>query len=113
MLKCWNKRHGCAELRATHGLRRRSFLQAGLLRAGGLSLAELLRSEARAGSDNKREASVIILWMRGGPSHIDMWDPKPEAPVEYRGEFGSMGTSVPGIALTDMLPKSAAIMQKW
>lgn len=113
MLNSWNKRHGCAQLRASHRLHRRGFLQAGLLGAGGLSLAELLRSEARAGSRANREASVIILWMRGGPSHIDMWDPKPEAPVEYRGEFGSMGTSVPGITLTDMLPRSAAIMHKW
>ena len=48
-----------------------------------------------------------MLWMRGGPSHIDMWDPKPNAPAEYRGEFGTMNTSVPGIQLTDMLPKSA------
>jgi hypothetical protein len=113
MLSSWNKRHGCAELHATHALHRRSFLQAGLLGAGGLSLAELLRSEARAELGTGREHSVIILWMRGGPSHIDMWDPKPEAPVEYRGEFGSAATSVPGITLTDMLPKSAAIMHKW
>lgn len=72
----------------------------------------LLRREATAATAN-RERSVIILWMRGGPSHIDMWDPKPEAPVEYRGEFGTMSTAVPGIQLTDMLPRSAAIMDKW
>ncbi len=51
--------------------------------------------------------------MRGGPSHIDMWDPKPEAPAEYRGEFGTISTSVTGITLTDMLPMSARIMHKW
>lgn len=61
MLNSWNKRHGCAQLRASHRLHRRGFLQAGLLGAGGLSLAELLRSEARAGSRADREASVIIL----------------------------------------------------
>ncbi len=44
--------------------------------------------------------SVIILWMRGGPSHIDMWDPKPDAPAEYRGEFGTIATNVPGIRLS-------------
>ncbi len=51
--------------------------------------------------------------MRGGPSHIDMWDPKPDAPVELRGEFGVIDTNVPGIRLSDMLPLSAKIMDKW
>jgi len=51
--------------------------------------------------------------MRGGPSHIDMWDPKPDAQVEYRGEFGTIKTNVPGIHLSDMLPLSAGIMDKW
>jgi hypothetical protein len=57
--------------------------------------------------------SVIILWMRGGPSHIDMWDPKPDAPVEYRGEFGVQPSAVPGILLSDMLPMSGKVMRKW
>jgi hypothetical protein len=48
--------------------------------------------------------------MRGGPSHIDMWDPKPDAPEEFRGEFETIRTKVPGIQLTDMLPKTAACM---
>jgi hypothetical protein len=51
--------------------------------------------------------------MRGGPSHIDMWDPKPDAPPEYRGEFGTIGTKVPGVRLGDLLPMSARIMDKW
>jgi hypothetical protein len=51
--------------------------------------------------------------MAGGPSHIDMWDPKPDAPAEYRGEFGTKPTSVPGITLSDMLPLSGKIMSKW
>ena len=91
---------------------RRSFVKAGLLGAAGLSLAELLRSESR-GSAPTRPNSVIILWMRGGPSHIDMWDPKPDAPVEYRGEFGVIDSSVPGVILSDMLPRTARIMHKW
>ncbi len=92
---------------------RRGFLRAGALGATGLTLPHLLRSQARAASSSHADRSVIILWMRGGPSHIDMWDPKPEAPVEYRGEFGTMSTSVPGVFLSDMLPKSAAMMHKW
>ena len=105
-------RTGCDKFQRSLRLTRRGFLQAGALGAGGLSLSGLLRNEARAATGSS-ERSVIILWMRGGPSHIDMWDPKPNAPVEYRGEFGTMSTNVPGIQLTDMLPKSAAIMDKW
>ena len=102
---------GCAEFERITRTDRRGFLQAGML-GTGLSLSGLLRRQAQAGV-SASEKSVIILWMRGGPSHIDMWDPKPEAPVEYRGEFGTMSTNVPGIQLSDMLPKSAAMMDKW
>jgi hypothetical protein len=91
-------------------------LKAGVLGAAGLGLADLLRREAQAEatpSKSDRKPSVIILWMRGGPSHIDMWDPKPNAPAEYRGEFGTTTTNVPGITLSDMLPMSARLMDKW
>src|SRR5262245_1485229 len=107
---------GCAEMRRSVSLSRRSFVKAGILGTTGLSLAELLRAEARADQTDgarARRPSVIILWMRGGPSHIDMWDPKPDAPVEYRGEFGVMRSSVNGILLSDMLPRCAAMMHKW
>ena len=95
---------------------RRAFLKAGLLGASGLSLGGLLRDEARAsstGATRERAPSVILLWMRGGPSHIDTWDPKPDAPAEFRGEFGTIPTKVPGVFLTDLLPMSAAIMDRW
>ena len=94
---------------------RRPRRKAGILGATGLSLAELLRLEAQArtGRIAARKPSVIILWMRGGPSHIDMWDPKPDAPAEYRGEFGVQPTNVPGILLSDMLPMCGRIMDKW
>lgn len=107
---------GCPEFR--HTLQhpdRRSFVKAGVLGAMGLSLSDLLRSEARAAvpQASSKVNSVIILWMRGGPSHIDMWDPKPAAPAEYRGEFGTKPSIVPGINLIDLLPMSAKIMNKW
>jgi len=105
---------GCSELQqARASLSRRAFLRMGVLGSAGLSLSQVLQSEAQAGPSAQREHSVIILWMRGGPSHIDMWDPKPDAPVEYRGEFGWMPTNQPGIVLSDMLPKCAKIMDKW
>ncbi len=109
----WNPKLGCTDLQRSFTPSRRSFLQAGMLGMGGLTLSELLRAESQAAPGSRRENTVIILWMRGGPSHIDMWDPKPDAPAEYRGEFGTMSTPVPGIQLTDMLPKTASIMDKW
>lgn len=105
---------GCSEFRNSLRSNRRNFLKAGAIgfTGAGLSLSNVLRAEASSAITNK-EHSVIILWMRGGPPHQDMWDPKPEAPVEYRGEFGTMQTNVPGITLSDMLPMSARIMDKW
>jgi hypothetical protein len=107
-----NPRLGCDDFARSLAVDRRGFLRAGTLGAAGLSLADLLRREAAAGGGNGVN-SVIILWMRGGPSHIDMWDPKPEAPAEYRGEFGVSATRVPGIQLSDMLPMCGRIMDKW
>ncbi len=104
---------GCSDFHGTLAHPdRRSFVKAGILGASGLSLSEVFRSEAKA-STSSRPTSVIILWMRGGPSHIDMWDPKPDAPVEIRGEFGTIDTNVPGIRLGDLLPMSAKSMDKW
>src|SRR5436190_23865690 len=93
-------RAGCHDAHASLAPDRRSFLRAGVLGVAGLSLADLLSKEAFAkpqAASSARKNNVIILWMRGGPSHIDMWDPKPQAPPEYRGEFGTIPTKVPGI----------------
>lgn len=105
---------GCSDFRQSLKQSRRSFLKAGAIgfTGAGLGLADVLRANASSSQANK-EHSVIILWMRGGPAHQDMWDPKPLAPVEYRGEFGVMNTNVPGIQLSDMLPMSARIQDKW
>ncbi len=107
-------RSSCTDAVRTLSPSRRSFLRAGVLGYAGLSLADLLRVEAKAApSNSKRPSSVIILWMRGGPSHIDMWDPKPDAPPEYRGEFGTIPTKVAGVRLGDLLPMCARIMDRW
>ena len=110
-------RVGCADFHRTLARPdRRGFFKTGAFGAAGLSLPGLLAAEARANtpvSAKSRPPSVIILWMRGGPSHIDMWDPKPDAPDEVRGEFGTIPTSIPGVRLTDMLPKTAKLMHKW
>src|SRR5258706_13172060 len=109
-------RRGCPEFRRMLAMERRSFIKIGLLGMTGFSLADLLRAETssvKPVNHPSRERSVIILWMRGGPSQHETWDPKPEAPLEYRGEFGAMPTSVPGIQICDLLPMSARIMDKW
>jgi hypothetical protein len=108
-------RAGCADFRRTLRPDRRAFVKAGVLGATGLTLSNLLQADARAvpTTSTKRPPSVIILWMRGGPSHMDMWDPKPNAPTEYRGEFGVKATNVPGIVLSDMLPMCGRVMDKW
>jgi len=95
---------GCRSFRDSLAFGRRDLLRAGVLGAGaawGLSLPELLKAERAAGGSGKRETSVIILWMRGGPSHIDMWDMKPDAPAEFRGEFNPIKTNVPGIQICE------------
>lgn len=93
---------------------RRWFLQTGLAGLAGLSLPGLLagRAAASAAGQAVRPTSVMLFWLSGGPSHLDMWDPKPEAPAEIRGPFGTIPTAVPGIRLCEHLPLQASIMDK-
>src|SRR5437764_2853008 len=71
---------------------RRWFLQTGLAGLAGLSLPDLLRCRARGAAGSAGRKAVILLWLSGGPSHLDTWDPKPDAPGEIRGPFGSIAT---------------------
>lgn len=109
----WRSQSGCTEFQKSLGLNRRGFLKAGGLGTAGLTLSDLLQHEAHAGPAAKKENSVIILWMRGGPSQHETWDPKPLAPAEFRGDFGAIKTSVPGIEIVDLMPRCAKIMDKW
>src|SRR5262245_59496614 len=98
----------------TPRLARRSFLQIGALGFGGLSLPDLFRLQAEAGEKPAAKAkSVIMVCLPGGPSHIDMYDPKPDAPVEFRGEFGTIATKVPGLLFSELLPLQAQIADKF
>jgi hypothetical protein len=90
---------------------RRDFLRAGALGIGGLTLADLLRNESRAESGGRKK-SVIYIVLGGGPSHIDMWDLKPEAPTEYRGPFHPTSTKVPGVQICEHMPLQAQIMDR-
>jgi len=94
---------------------RRSVLKASLAGFAGLSLANLLRARSQAaqtGQTVPSGKSVILIWMTGGPSHIDTWDVKPDAPTEIRGPFSSINTKLPGVRLCEYLPKQAAMMDK-
>jgi len=97
--------------RTCDGVSRRSFLKVGALAAGGLTLPGLLRARAAQPSAGNKK-SVILIWQAGGPSHIDMYDLKPDAPAEVRGEFKPINTNVPGIVIGEHLPKQAQIMDK-
>ena len=82
--------------RTCDGVSRRDVLKVGMLGVlGGLSMTDLFMLQARAGQAGAEAESVVLIWMGGGPSHIDTWDPKPEAPAEIRGLFNPIATSVP------------------
>src|SRR5262249_18508304 len=94
--------------RPCDGVSRREILRAGGLGFMGLSLADLCRQEATAGTtQNGKARSCIVLFLLGGPPQHSLWDPKPDTPAEVRGEFGPITTSVPGMSLSELLPKTA------
>jgi hypothetical protein len=94
------------------GHHRRSFLKAGAMGIGSLGLADLLRAEAAAGIRSSTKA-VINIHLDGGPPQMDLIDPKPDAPSEIRGEFKSLPTKIPGLHLTELLPRIAANADKY
>ncbi len=95
---------------------RRGMLKAGLAGMAGLTLPRLLEARA-ASSAGKGSApngkSVILLWMAGGPSHIDTWDVKPDRPYENRGPFSAIATRLPGVLICEHLPKQAALLDRF
>src|SRR5262245_33039592 len=94
---------------------RRALLRAGFLGLAGLGLPDLLRAEAvarAAGQPTARDLSVILIWLDGGPTHFETYDPKPDAPAEFRGPLHAIGTSVPGIQVSELLPYHAQLMDK-
>src|SRR5438876_4939679 len=94
------------------GLTRRDFLHAGALAPLGLTLPAWSALKA-AGAAKDKDVNCIMLFLVGGPSHIDTWDPKPDAPAEVRGPFKPIQTSVPGMQLTEIFPKMARHADKF
>lgn len=107
MLTVWGDRHGgyC------DGVTRRDFLRIGGLALGGLSMSQVMAAERAAGIRNSHKA-VIMVFLPGGPPHQDMFDLKPDAPAEIRGEFKPIKTNVPGIEICEHMPRLARIMDR-
>jgi hypothetical protein len=110
MLTIWG-----AKQKFCDGLSRRSFLKIGAFGAG-LTLADMLRARAHAsgaaGARSGPNKSAIMIYLPGGPSHMDMYDLKPQAPVEYRGEFRPINTNVPGVQICEHFPLQARLWDK-
>jgi hypothetical protein len=78
----------------------------------GLSLADLLRLRAAPGAADGTARAVIFLWLWGGPSQLDTWDPKPNAPLEFRGPFGTIPTRIPGVRFCELFPQLARLSDR-
>src|SRR5689334_7780382 len=107
MFQLWGNR-----LRSTcDGGSRRDFLKVGALGLGGLMLPDLLRARAAAATAGRptRNTSVVWLWLGGGPSHIETFDPKMSAPAEFRSTVGAFPTSLPGVEFGGVFPKLAGM----
>src|SRR5262249_47717166 len=96
------------------GVSRRSFLRIGSLALAGLSLPDLLRARAVGARSGRSPAdkAVIQIVLNGGPSHIDTYDLKPQAPREFRGEFRPIATNVPGVEICELMPRQARALDK-
>lgn len=94
---------------------RRDFLRVGAMGLLGLSLEDLLRARARAQAigETVEETACILVWLNGGPSHIDTYDLKPDAPAEYRGPFQPIRTRVPGMDICELMPRHAHLADKF
>src|SRR5215470_24138 len=97
------------------GLNRRSFLQLGVAGLASVGLPQVLRAreESAAKAGGTKNTSVILIWLDGGPSHMDLYDMKPDAPAEYRGIWKPIRTVVPGFDITELFPKQAQITDKF
>lgn len=106
-------------LRDCEGLSRRGMLQIGALAGLGVALPDLLRQQAQAGPKPTDDVNCILIWTRGGTSHHDTFDPKPDAPLSVKGEFGVIDTAIPGVQFTEIVPNMAreahrfALLRGW
>src|SRR5271165_1451481 len=97
------------------GLSRRSFLQLGVAGMASLTLPQILQAKAASAANlgTSKNTSCILIWLDGGPGHMDMYDMKPDAPAEYRGLWKPIRTKVPGFDVTELFPKQARVTDKF
>ncbi|MBA2645974.1 MAG: DUF1501 domain-containing protein, partial [Pyrinomonadaceae bacterium] len=95
------------------GLRRRDFLHAGSLAFFGLTLNDLFSLKARGAVNDKKDVNCILLFLVGGPSQLDTWDMKPNAPAEVRGPYRPIPTNVAGIQVSEIFPRMARHADKY
>ena len=96
------------------GLSRRSFLRLGVAGMASAGLSDVLRAKAASQTSlGTKNTSVILIWLDGGPGHMDMYDMKPDAPAEYRGIWKPIHTKVPGFDITELYPKQAKVADKF
>jgi uncharacterized protein DUF1501 len=97
------------------GLSRRSFVQLGVAGMAGVGLGDVWRARAASANESrpKKDTSAILIWLDGGPSHLDLYDLKPEAPSEIRGLWKPIPTNVPGIEISELFPKQAQVADKF
>src|SRR5688572_17885616 len=106
-----SSRRVCPRSAGTAQIGRRGFVQAGVLGFMGLTLGDQLRAIA-AGTAERKGKSAILIWLDGGPSQLESYDPKPDAPPECRGPFGAISSKVPGIQLCELVAEQAKIADK-
>jgi hypothetical protein len=102
----------CTDFRDNARLSRRQLLTVGGLSGMGLLLSDLFRVQAQPRGTFGRAKSVIMLYLHGGHAQQETWDPKPEGPTPERGEFGAISTSLPGVQISELLPRCAKIMHR-
>lgn len=98
--------------RNCEGVTRRDALRVGTLGLGSLALTDAMYSQTLADQARSSGKSVICFWLDGGPTHMDTYDPKPDAPAEYKGPFDAISTQVPGVHLSELFPNHAALMDR-
>src|ERR1700756_633012 len=105
-------------VRLCDGLTRREWLRAGGLGAFGLALPELFRARSARGATERAETafgkakSCIVLFLMGGPPQHETWDPKPDAPVEIRGDLRPISSALPGLQVGELMPKTARLVKQ-
>ena len=98
--------------RCSDPINRREFMQVGAMTIGGLTLPQILKGREASGT-TQTDTSVILLYLNGGPSHMETYDMKPEAPLAYRSMFPAIKTNVPGIELCELFPLQAKLAEKF